>query len=142
MQHALAIPDAELAARLIEPIALPVAFQGQISTVLGWLNALPQALVRTRPRLCVYYARLLTFTNQLEATRELLQQAERGAQELPAEQARTILGWVLGSRAALAALSGDVERAISFAHQALALLPVAEVFPVWVPSCLRLLSTK
>ncbi len=129
VQHALAIPDAELAARLIEPIALPVAFQGQIYTVLGWLNALPEALVRTRPRLCVYYARLLTFTNQLEATRELLQQAERGVQELPAEQAQTILGWVLGSRAALAALSGDVERAVSLAHQALALLPEAEVIP-------------
>jgi LuxR family transcriptional regulator, maltose regulon positive regulatory protein len=129
VQHALAVPDAELAVRLIEPIALPVAFQGQIYTVLGWLNALPEALVRTRPRLCVYYARLLTFTNQLEATKELLQQAERGVQELPAEQAQTILGWVLGSRAALAALSGDVERAVSLAHQALALLPEAEVIP-------------
>lgn len=129
VQHALAVPDAELAARLIEPIALPAAFQGQISTVLGWLNALPKALVRTHPRLCVYYARLLTFTNQLEATKELLQQAERGAQELPAEQAQTILGWVLGNRAALAALSGDVERAVSLARQALTLLPEAEVFP-------------
>ena len=129
VQHALAVPDVELAARLIEPIALPAAFQGQISTVLGWLNALPKALVRTHPRLCVYYARLLTFTNQLEATKELLQQAERGTQELPAEQAQTILGWVLGSRAALAALSGDVERAVSLAHQALTLLPEAEVFP-------------
>ena len=35
VQHALAIPDAELAVRLIEPIALPATFQGQISTVLG-----------------------------------------------------------------------------------------------------------
>ena len=56
VQHALAVPDVELAAGLIEPIALPVAFQGQISTVLGWLNALPEALVRTRPFLYVYYA--------------------------------------------------------------------------------------
>jgi LuxR family transcriptional regulator, maltose regulon positive regulatory protein len=129
VQHALAIPDFELAARVIEPIALPVAFQGQIYTVLGWLNALPEALMRTRPRLCVYYARLLTFTNQLEATKELLQQAERGAQELPADQAQIILGWALGSRAALAALSGDVERAVSLARQALALLPEDEVIP-------------
>ena len=56
VQHALAVPDVELAARLIEPIALPVAFQGQISTVLGWMNTLPEALVRARPFLCVYYA--------------------------------------------------------------------------------------
>ena len=129
VQHALAAPDAELAARLIEPIALPVAFQGQIYTVLGWLNALPEALVRTRPRLCVYYARLLTFTNQLEAAEARVQEAERGVQELPAEQAQIILGWALGSRAAFAALSGDVERAVSLARQALTLLPEAEVFP-------------
>jgi LuxR family maltose regulon positive regulatory protein len=129
VQHALAVPDAELAARLIEPIALPVAFQGQIYTVLGWLNALPEVLVRTRPRLCVYYARLLTFTNQLEAAEARVQEAERGVQELPAEQAQIILGWALGSRAAFAALSGDVERAVSLARQALALLPEAEVFP-------------
>jgi LuxR family transcriptional regulator, maltose regulon positive regulatory protein len=128
VQHALAIPDAELAAHLIEPIALPVAFQGQVSTVLGWLNALPKALIYTRPRLCVYYARMLTSINQLEAAEELLQQAERGVQEdLPAEQVPFILGWVFSVRAGIAAFSGDVERAISLGRQALALLPEAEV---------------
>ncbi len=71
VQHALAIPDFELAVRLIEPIALPVTFQGQISTVLGWMNALPKAVVRTRPFLCVYYALLLIFTTQFEAAEEL-----------------------------------------------------------------------
>jgi LuxR family maltose regulon positive regulatory protein len=53
VQHALAAPDVELAARLLEPIALPVTLHGQLYTVLGWLNALPEALIRTRPRLCV-----------------------------------------------------------------------------------------
>ena len=130
VQHALAVPDVEQAARLIEPIALPVTFQGQISTVLGWLNALPEALVRTRPFLCVYYARLLMATNQLEAAEELLQEAERGVQaEMPAEQARTIQGWVLASRASIAGWSGDILHAISLAHQALELLPEAKVIP-------------
>ncbi len=129
VQHALAIPDVELAARLIEPIALSVTFQGQISTVLGWINALPEALVRTRPFLCVYYTLLLIFTNQFEAAEELLQAAERGVQELPAEQARIILGWVLVNHSVIAALSGDVERAVSLAYQALDLLPEAEAIP-------------
>jgi LuxR family maltose regulon positive regulatory protein len=78
VQHALAVPDAELAARLIEPIALSTAFQGQLNIVLEWMNALPEALLRTRPRLCVYYAVLLLFTNQPEAAETRLQQAERG----------------------------------------------------------------
>jgi LuxR family maltose regulon positive regulatory protein len=127
VQHALAMPDVELAARLIEPIALSVALHGQISTVLGWLNALPEALVRAHPFLCVYYAVLLIFSNQFEAAEELLQQAERCVQGLPAEQALTIQGWVLANRAAIAGLSGDTPRAVSLARQALALLPEAEV---------------
>jgi LuxR family maltose regulon positive regulatory protein len=123
VQHALAIPDVELAARLIEQIALPLAFQGQIHMVLSWLEALPETLIRTRPRLCVYYAVLLTFTNQLEAAKELLPEVERGIQEMPAEQAQPIMGWVLSTRAAIAALSGNIEPAVSLAHQALELLP-------------------
>jgi LuxR family maltose regulon positive regulatory protein len=131
VQHALAIPDAELAARLIERIAIPLIFlQGQIDTVRGWLNALPEALVHTRPLLCVQQAVCLLFTNQLEAAEALLHWAEQGIQEEgPAEQAQTILGLVIGVRAALAVLSGDVERAVPLARQALALLPEAEVIP-------------
>jgi len=130
VQHALAVPDVELAARLIEPIVFPIAFQGQIYTVLGWMNALPEALLHARPYLCVSYARLLMSTNQLEAAEELLRQAERGVQgEMPAEQARTIQGWVLSSRAVIADLSGNTTHAISLARRALDLLPEAEVVP-------------
>ncbi len=131
VQHALAAPDVELAARLIEPIALSVAFQGQISTVLGWMHTLPEALIRTRPFLCLYYARLLVYTNQLEAAKVRLQEAERGVQEeeMTAEQAQTILGWVLSTRASIAGLSGDLLHAIPLAYQALELLPEVEVIP-------------
>ncbi len=129
VQHALAVPDFELAARLIEPIVLPVALQGQIDTVLGWLNTLPQALVRARPVLCVYYARLLMFTNQFEAAEELLQQTERRIQDLPTEQVQTLLGLVLSTRAGILGFSGDIPRAIPLAQRALELLPEAEVIP-------------
>ena len=127
VQHALAIPDVELAAHLIEPIALPMAIQGQTSTVLAWLNALPEVLVRARPYLCVCHALLLMSTNQLEAAEELLQAAERGIQEeLSAEQAQIILGWVLALRGRIANYSGDLSQAIPLARQALELLPEAE----------------
>ncbi len=128
MQHALAIPDFELAARLIEPIALPVAFQGQISTVLGWLNSLPEALVRTRPFQCVYHAGLLVLTNQLQAAEARLQLAEQGVQqEVLASQAQLIMSWVLDIRRDIVLFSGDIPQALSLAHQALELLPQAEV---------------
>jgi LuxR family maltose regulon positive regulatory protein len=94
VQHALAAPDVELAARLIEPIALHIAYQGQISTVLGWLNALPEALVRTRPFLRIYHASLLLFTNQLEESEARLQEVEEGIQTgLSASQVQVLMGW-------------------------------------------------
>ena len=94
------------------------------------MNALPEALVRTRPFLCAYHASLLTFTNQLEAAEARLQEAERGVQEeMPAEQAQIILGYVLTIRAGHRPVlwrysAGGLPR-----HQALELLPEAEVIP-------------
>src|SRR6266487_763375 len=130
VQHALVAPDVELAARLIEPIAFLVAFQGQLYTVLRWIKALPEALVRTRPLLCVYHARLLTFTNQLESAEARLEGAEEGIQkEESASLAPIIIGWVLDTRAGIFLFSGDIPQAVSLAHQALALLPESEVIP-------------
>jgi LuxR family transcriptional regulator, maltose regulon positive regulatory protein len=130
VQHALAIPNVDLAARLIEPIVSPLTYQGQISTVLEWINALPQVLVRTHPFLCVSHALLLAVTNQLEAAEARLQDAERSVQkEIPAEQAQIIMGYVLDIRGGLALFSGDIPQAVSLARQALALLPEVEVIP-------------
>jgi LuxR family maltose regulon positive regulatory protein len=71
---------------------------------------------------------LLTFTNQLEAAESRLQEAERGVQkEISAEQARIIMGYVFIIRGDIAQFSGDIPRAVSLAHQALDLLPEAEV---------------
>ena len=128
VHHALAVPDAELAARLIEAIALPIVIQGHIETVRGWMNALPDALVRARPLLCIQQASYLMHTNQLEAAKARLDDAERGIQEeIPAEQARTLRSYVLTVRGGVAALTGDLARAASLAYQALETLPEAEV---------------
>jgi LuxR family maltose regulon positive regulatory protein len=130
VQHALDAPDLELAARLIEPIALPVTLQGQIYTVLGWMSTMPEGLVRARPFLCVYHASLLTFTNQLEAAEARLQEAEWGIQkEMPDSQAQIIMGYVLTIRGDIALFSGDIPHAVSLAHQALNLLPEVETIP-------------
>ncbi len=130
VQHALLIPDFELAARLIESIALPAALTGHLSTVLGWLNALPEAQVQTRPFLCIYHAGLLMLANQSEAAASRLRDAERGIQaEMPAEQAQTIQGWVLALRGTIAGFAGNMLYAASLARQALELLPEMEVIP-------------
>ncbi|HEX6483105.1 MAG TPA: LuxR family transcriptional regulator, partial [Ktedonobacteraceae bacterium] len=129
VQHALAISGVDLAARLIEPVALPLAYQGQVSTVLGWLHTLPETLVHAYPFLSLYYSAFLTLTNQLEVAEELLQAVEQHIQEVSAEQVWIISGWVLTIRARMAVFSGDIPLAVSLARQALELLPETEVLP-------------
>ncbi len=122
--HALTIPDVEHAARLIEQYAQFTNFPSQFQALLGWLNRLPDALVRTQPSLCLMHAITLMLTHQLEKSSARLQDAERCLQEtIPAEQRRTILGQVAAFRSQLARLVGDYERCVPLAHQALELLP-------------------
>src|SRR5437764_671634 len=128
VQHALAAPDVERAARLIEQNGISIAIRGQVHLVLGWLNALPDALVRSRARLCLCSALMLMFTNQLEAAELRLHDAEACVQAgMPADQARIIRGWIAGVRSNLALFSGDLVRCVALAHQTLDLLPETEV---------------
>ena len=118
--HALAIPDIELAVRLIEQHGWSSRFQ----TLLGWLNKLPDAFVRTQPFLCIIHAVLLMLMHQLKQAAARIQDAERCLeQEMPTEQRRTILGVIAASRGTLARLLGDYERGVPLAQQALDLLP-------------------
>jgi LuxR family transcriptional regulator, maltose regulon positive regulatory protein len=129
VQHALAAPDIARAARLTEEHALIVAGQGRTQTVLGWLNALPDVLVRARPALCIAHAVLLMlFTRQSEAAGARLQEAERLVQaDTPAEQARMIQGWAAVIRGNMVRYTGDLVRTVALAHEALDVLPETEV---------------
>jgi LuxR family maltose regulon positive regulatory protein len=81
IEHALAAADWQRAARLIVQFAPSFTFHGQFHTVLSWMNALPDAVVRADPTLSVYYAGTLMYINQLEAAEIRLREAERGVRE-------------------------------------------------------------
>ncbi|HEX6551485.1 MAG TPA: LuxR C-terminal-related transcriptional regulator, partial [Ktedonobacteraceae bacterium] len=127
VQHALAVPDAELAARLIEAGSAAAFSQGQTFTLLGWINALPEELVQTRPFLCVWHAVSLAQINRLEEAEARLQQAERGLPGLPDEQAQIIKSYLVTNRVGIASLSGNIVGAVTLARQALQFLPEAQV---------------
>ncbi len=127
MQHALAIPDFELAARLIEQVGLAVGIGKQVHTVLGWIHSIPEDLVRTRPTLCIYYAVALMFTNQLEAAEARLQDAERCLEAgNPTDRTRVMVGQIATVRANLARFTGDLARCVELSNQGLGLLPETE----------------
>ena len=124
VQHALAASNFEHAADLIEQSYHAIAVRGHVHIVLGWLNRLPDQLVRARPLLCIYQADMMMHTRQLEAAEARLQDAERCLQaDMPEDQMRTILGLVAALRAILVRYPGDFERCVALAYQALKLLP-------------------
>jgi LuxR family transcriptional regulator, maltose regulon positive regulatory protein len=126
--HALAVPDVENAARLIEAYAWFTNFPSQFQVLLGWLNRLPDALIRTQPSLCLMHAIMLMLTHQLDKASVRVQEAERCLQEeMPDEQRRTLMSLIAAFRANIARLFGDYERCIPLAHQALELMPERDV---------------
>jgi LuxR family maltose regulon positive regulatory protein len=120
VDHALAAQDFERAGHLIEYMAETLLMRSEAVTLLNWLDALPDALVHSRPRLCVFHALAMVILGQLDAVEPHLQDAEKG---IPPDDTSAsvaeVRGQIAGLRAMLAAYQGDVPRVIELAHQAL-----------------------
>jgi LuxR family maltose regulon positive regulatory protein len=123
--HALAVGNTEQALRLVEQIAETIWMGGEMSRLLDWLEALPDAMVRSRPRLCIFHAWILNILGRTEETEARLFDAEQGlrrpAEEL--ENRRTLQGMLSTTRAILAIMEGNVQRAIKLSRLALDDLP-------------------
>jgi LuxR family maltose regulon positive regulatory protein len=77
IRHALSAGDLTRAAGLIE-LAIPTLRQSrQEAAVLGWLKALPDELLRTRPVLSAAYAQTLLVSGEFEGVEARLSDAER-----------------------------------------------------------------
>ncbi|MDQ3854974.1 MAG: helix-turn-helix transcriptional regulator, partial [Chloroflexota bacterium] len=127
IHHALAAQDWERAVRLIEATGMTVVLSRQVQTVLGWIEKLPEALVRERPVLCTIHAIALVFFNRLDSAEARVQDAERCLRGKPTtDQVRAILGRAAVIRAVIARFSGDLERCVTMARRALELLPETE----------------
>ncbi|MCB0124258.1 MAG: hypothetical protein KDE58_18510, partial [Caldilineaceae bacterium] len=129
IQHALAAPDFERAAELIER-ALPVMRQSrQEITLLGWFQALPDAVYQRRPVLSAHYAGTLLQNGQLDGVADRLRDAEQwlagptGLGERPVfvheEDFQRLPATVAMYRAGFALAQGDVPNTMKYARQVL-----------------------
>ena len=140
VRHALAGEDFERAAALIELAWSGVHRSYQSATLLEWLKALPDVLIRARPVLSVGYAWALLDGGELEAAEARLRDAERWLDttadmrerpEAPSvemvvvdeEQFRSLSGTIAIARAYLAGALGDVPGTVKYTRRALDLLP-------------------
>lgn len=128
VQHALAVPDWARAAHLIEQDGWSLVRQGQTQTLRGWLDTLPDAVVRRHPLLSVYHALVLFAAQQFASAESRLQDAERGLQAGIADEATYLVtqGWLALTRSSHTAYMGDLVGSIAFAQQALDVLPATE----------------
>lgn len=123
IEHAVAASENEVAARLIEQAAEATLMRGEVTTLLKWIEALPDDVVRARSALCVYHAwALLLAGRPMESIRARLQDAgaEAETDRVPVETAVI--------RAMLASMTGDAPHALDLAQQALARVPDDRLF--------------
>jgi LuxR family transcriptional regulator, maltose regulon positive regulatory protein len=140
IRHALAAGDFERAADLVE-LAIPAMRKSrQEAAVRGWLELLPDEVIRVRPVLSVGFAGTLLIRGELEGVEARLRDAERwldgaagirqGSQAPSAEMVvvddeefRRLPAMIELYRAAQAVARGDVPGTVRHARQTLDLAP-------------------
>jgi LuxR family maltose regulon positive regulatory protein len=131
----LTAQDHERAADLVEQVVGEMWFRGEITTLLGWLEVLPESAKRRRPRLLLEHATALMWVGRSEGVESLVREAERvvdataesSSERPPSSEEnihrRYLLGYAASTRAWHANLLGDPHSGIQFARRALTLLP-------------------
>jgi LuxR family maltose regulon positive regulatory protein len=111
--YALTSGDYERASNLIQQIGWTTFTRGEMATILGWMAALPEEIVRSCPQLCVLYAWAMAKSGRLDSVESCLTDAAP----------RCLPGEVAAVRAYVAGVRGDVSQAVELAQHALEHLP-------------------
>ena len=130
VDHALAADDFETAASLMERAADSVARRRETGKLLMWLELLPEEVILSRPRLCLKYAYLLSWSGQHDVAGEWLQVVERALDVAcrntakPSDDIQRMRVEAAGVRMFLAS---DYSRIAEIESRTLALLPEDDV---------------
>jgi LuxR family maltose regulon positive regulatory protein len=123
VNHALAASDWGRAAALIMDQEERMLRRGEVVTLLGWLQALPDEALRSRPQLYLSYSWALILTGQLDAAESTLAEAEMVAQDHGAgDGPAPLMGDIVAAQAFIARTRGDDARTIELSPRALSLL--------------------
>jgi LuxR family maltose regulon positive regulatory protein len=121
IDHALSARDLGRAARLIERAAEATLMRSEVTTLLKWIEALPDELVRARPALCIFHAwALLLVGRPLDVIESRLQDVDEDSDLMP--------GQVAAMRAFIASSMGQMPHAAKLCRQALERLPEDDLF--------------
>jgi LuxR family maltose regulon positive regulatory protein len=124
VKHAVQAEDYERAAFLVERAAKTGMLQGRLTTLLHWLEALPETLLYTRPRLRLYQAWALFLSGRAEVAERMLRDAKEalGARP-PSLDNGALRGELAALLTSIATLHDDTSLVIEEAQEALTYLP-------------------
>jgi LuxR family transcriptional regulator, maltose regulon positive regulatory protein len=132
VKHALLSQNMEMTADVIERvIQKPSAWSGgEITTLVGWLDALPGQLLQSKPALCLHASRAWYIAGRINLSEKYLDLADQSLKERSTsdQDTRTLLAISAERRAALAAMRGDLSFAIERATYALNQLPEDDLY--------------
>jgi LuxR family maltose regulon positive regulatory protein len=128
IQHAIAAQDYVHAARLIEQSAVIMWSGNEGYLVFRWMNALPEEIIQTRPRLNCCKAWVLIHDAHFEEARTVLDAAEKFLVEQNKDKdidpyASETFGMIYSIRSAVNSNLGNAALAMQDANTALELLP-------------------
>lgn len=136
IEHAFQTADRTLVLRLLEAYVFPMFFQGEVTTVAGWFDRLPDFSLQTSPMLCIGKAWSLALmqrqTTRTEEVELALQAADNALKLVNADEALRKL--VAGQSASIQAYlmqsptfgGAKPEKLIETSQRAQQLLPAAE----------------
>lgn len=125
--YALASGDFLLAADVIERAAPVLERQGETMTLLGWLAAVPNDVLREHPLLCLSHARLLLVAGQAPQAQANVEMAESAIatphvhDRTPRSSAAELAAQLLALRSDLLMVSGDYRGALEVAKEVYAI---------------------
>ena len=122
IQHSLAAQDWIKAIQLIDQVNDRMFKQGEIVTLIGWLEKIPKHLILAQYGLCMTYAWALLLAGKYQLSEPILAQAEKLARP-----GSVSLGQVATAQAYLARSVGDNPRVIERSRLALSFLPPADI---------------
>jgi LuxR family transcriptional regulator, maltose regulon positive regulatory protein len=132
VKYAFLSGNLEMAADVIERVIQKTSAWsgGEITTLVGWLEAMPAPLLRSRPALSLQASRVWYIRGRIELSEKYLDLAEQALLELPKDGLHTekLLAIAAVYRSSLAVVHGDLGVALERAMYALNQLPEEELY--------------
>jgi LuxR family maltose regulon positive regulatory protein len=122
MIHAMAAQDFERAASMIDENVVSMLSHSEAPVLLGWIDRLPEPIVRGRPWLDIYRAYTLALSGRADKAEPLLEDVEKRIEPDMPRMAEYI-GTIAAIRSYTANLWGDTDRVIEMATLAEKQLP-------------------